>query len=146
MNNEINYKLIAQRLWQILDDIDTSFDHYKPNMNDSFVNYVDCKVRERSLYANSKDGQNLVFNPDIPVLESDDPMVKWFKDAWRIETSRLKNKQSRHGDLLYSAIKYPIQTLKFHETGELKMQYAEIENDFYESAIRLAQEIMSKPK
>jgi hypothetical protein len=90
MNDEINYELIARRLWQILDDIDTSIDHYKPNMNDNFVNYVDCKVRERSLYANSKDGQNLVFNPDIPVLESDDPMVKWFKDAWRIETSRLK--------------------------------------------------------
>jgi len=86
MNKEINYKLIANRLWDILDDIDTSFDHYKPNMNDRFVNYVNSKVRERGDYANSIDGQTLVFNSDIPVLENDDPMVKWFKDKSMIES------------------------------------------------------------
>lgn len=92
MNDEINYKLIATRLWKILDDIDTSFDHYKPDMNNNFVHYVDCKVRERGLYANSPNGQNLVFNSEIPVLENDDAMVAWFKDAWKIEANRkLKN-------------------------------------------------------
>lgn len=83
--SEINYKLIAKRLWSILDDIDTAFDHYKPNMKDRFVNYVSEKCRERGLYANSLDGQTLTFTKDIPVIEQCDPMCAWFKDAWRIE-------------------------------------------------------------
>ena len=90
-NSMINYKLIAERLWGILDDIDTAFDHYKPDMKDRFVNYVNEKSKERSSYANSLDGQTLTFNKDIPVLEDLDPMCGWFKDAWRIE-KELKSK------------------------------------------------------
>lgn len=85
MSDDINYKLIAQRLWCILDDIDTAFDHYKPDMKDKFVNYVSHKCRERGEYANSLDGYTLTFNEDIPVIEDLDPMCKWFKDAWKIE-------------------------------------------------------------
>lgn len=88
-DQELNYKLIAERLWNLLDDIDTAFDHYKPNMDDRFVHYVDCKIRERGLYANSIDGQTLQFNKEIPILENDSPMVKWFKDAWKIEKGRI---------------------------------------------------------
>ncbi len=83
--DEINYKLIAKRLWDILDDISCGFDHYKPDMRDKFVNYVSKKIEERNLYANSPDGQTLTFQKDIPVLEDLDPMCKWFKDAWKIE-------------------------------------------------------------
>lgn len=90
-NSMINYKLIAERLWGILDDIDTAFDHYKPDMKDRFVNYVNEKSKERSLYANSLDGQTLTFNNNIPIIEDLDPMSKWFKDAWLIE-KELKNK------------------------------------------------------
>lgn len=109
MNNvdkEINYKLIAKRLWDLLDDIDTAFDHYKPNMSDKFVHYVNCKVRERGLYANSPDGQTLTFNKEIPILEENDPMVKWFKDAWRIEKDKkLKNDHTANtvGDIKISS-------------------------------------------
>jgi hypothetical protein len=64
--DEINYKLIAKRLWDILDDISCGFDHYKPDMRDKFVNYVSKKIEERNLYANSPDGQTLTFQKDIP--------------------------------------------------------------------------------
>ena len=83
--NDINYKLTAERLWSILDDIDTAFDHYKPDMKDRFVNYVYEKCRERGLYANSKDGQTLTFVKEIPVINGADPMCRWFRDAWTIE-------------------------------------------------------------
>jgi hypothetical protein len=85
MSDNIDYKLIAKRLWSILDDIDTAFDHYKPNTKDGFVNYVNIKCRERSFYANSFDGQNFTFVEDVPIIEDLDPMCKWFKDAWKIE-------------------------------------------------------------
>ena len=90
-NSMINYKLIAERLWGILDDIDTAFDHYKPDMKDRFAYYVNEKSKERGLYANSLDGQTLTFNEDVPILEDLDPMSKWFKDAWLLE-KELKNK------------------------------------------------------
>jgi len=90
-NSMINYKLIAERLWGILDDIDTAFDHYKPDMKDRFVYYVNEKSKERGLYANSLDGQTLTFNEDVPIIEDLDPMSKWFKDAWLLE-KELKNK------------------------------------------------------
>jgi hypothetical protein len=88
MEEEINYKLIAQRLWNILDDIDTAFDHYKPDMQNNFVNYVNHKCRERGEYANSLDGQTLTFTKDVPVEEDLDPMCKWFKEAWQIESNK----------------------------------------------------------
>ena len=92
MKNEINYKLIAERLWAILDDIDCGVDHYKPELDDKFVNYVIEKSKERGWYANSLDGQTLTFNEDIPVVEDLDPMCKWFKEAWIIEKN-LKNNE-----------------------------------------------------
>jgi hypothetical protein len=79
--------LIARRLWELLDDIDTAFDHYKPDMKDPFVNYVDHKCRERYDYMDS-DGYNLKPKIDLPVEEDLDPMCKWFKDAWRIEKQK----------------------------------------------------------
>lgn len=88
MNGEnINWKLVATRLWGILDDIDTGFDHYKPNMNEKFVKYVSAKVLERQKYMQSKDGQTLEF-VGIPIIEDLDPMCKWFKDAWQIEKDK----------------------------------------------------------
>jgi len=82
-----NWELIARRLWELLDDIDTAFDHYKPDMKDPFVNYVDHKCRERYDYMDS-DGYNLKPKIDLPVEEDLDPMCKWFKDAWRIEKQK----------------------------------------------------------
>jgi hypothetical protein len=87
-----NWELIAKRLWSLLDDIDTAFDHYKPNMKDSFVNYVNHKCRERQDYMVSPDGQTLQPRSEIPVVEDLDPMCKWFKDAWRIE--KLKSQET----------------------------------------------------
>lgn len=85
--SEIDYRIIAHRLWELLDDIDTAFDHYKPNMNDKFVNYVHKKCVERQIYGCSEDGYNLNFvnKENIPIFEKLDPMCRWFKDAWRIE-------------------------------------------------------------
>lgn len=109
---EINYKLISQRLWGILDDISTAFDHYKPDMKDKFVNYVNKKCEERSDYANSFDGQTLTFIQEIPIIEDLDPLCKWFKDAWNIEKD-LKNKPE------------PIIP-KIPETEEIKMDTPDI--------------------
>jgi hypothetical protein len=88
MNDEINYKLIAEKLWGILDDISCGFDHYKPDMKDKFVYYVLKKCEERGEYAKSYDGQTLTFTKDIPVIEDLDPMTKWFKEAWKIEKGK----------------------------------------------------------
>lgn len=83
---EPDYKLIAERLWEILDDIDTATDHYKPNNDDKFVRYVYAKLKERHSYMKS-DGYKLtaVQKTDIPIMEDLDPMTRWFKDAWNIE-------------------------------------------------------------
>jgi len=85
-----NWQLIAKRLWGLLDDIDTAFDHYKPDMKDPFVNYVNHKCREREEYMISKNGYDLIPKIDLPVEEDLDPMCKWFKDAWRIEKQKDK--------------------------------------------------------
>ena len=94
---EINYKLIAERLWNILDDIDTANDHYKPDMNNYFASYVDVKIRDRFQYATDNDNTGLKFNKDIPILENLDPMTRWFKEAWEIEKDlrvKITNKPS----------------------------------------------------
>ena len=88
MEEEINYKLIAERLWSILDDIDTAFDHYKPDTKDKFVNYVNEKCQDRFGYGFSEDGYVLTWNNNVPVIEDLDPMCRWFKDAWRIEKDK----------------------------------------------------------
>jgi hypothetical protein len=75
---------MAERLWGILDDMDTAFDHYKPNMSDKFVNYIDKKCRQRQEYMVSLDGQTLT-PLEIPIIEDLDPMTRWFSDAWKIE-------------------------------------------------------------
>lgn len=49
---------IAEKLWQLLDDIDTATDMFKPNNNDPFVKYVYKKVSERFDHLSS-DGYNL---------------------------------------------------------------------------------------
>jgi hypothetical protein len=85
--SEIDYRIIAHRLWELLDDIDTAFDHYKPDMKDKFVNYVQHKCVERQIYGSSKDCYTLEFvsKDEIPILDKLDPMCRWFKDAWIIE-------------------------------------------------------------
>jgi len=90
MEEEINYKLIAERLWSILDDIDTAFDHYKPDMKDNFVNYVNEKCQDRFSYGFPEDGyvSTFTWNNNVPVIEDLDPMCRWFKDAWRIEKDK----------------------------------------------------------
>jgi hypothetical protein len=74
-------------------------------MQNNFVNYVNTKVRERQLYAQSKDGHNLWFayNRDIPIIENLDPMCRWFKDAWRIEKDKPTTEvlSERYDDLGY---------------------------------------------
>jgi hypothetical protein len=87
-----DYKLIAERLWMILDDIDTASDHYKPNNNDKYVQYIYAKVKEKNDYMYSPDGYKLEAIPKckIPVIEDLDPMTRWFKDAWKIEKENSK--------------------------------------------------------
>lgn len=82
-----DYKAIAERLWEILDDIDTASDHYKPDNNDKYVRYVYAKVKEKDKYMSSPDGHTLKAIPKnkMPVVEDLDPMTRWFKDAWQIE-------------------------------------------------------------
>ncbi len=88
----VNWEHMAKRLWHLLDDIDTAFDHYKPNMKDSFIHYVNHKCRERQDYMVSHDGQTLQPRPEILPEEDLDPMCKWFKDAWGIE--KLKSQET----------------------------------------------------
>jgi len=45
-------------LWSLLDDISTAGDTYKPEIN-GYFKYVNKKCEERSLVANSLDGQTL---------------------------------------------------------------------------------------
>jgi len=45
-------------LWKLLDDISTAGDMFKPEIN-GYFKYVNRKCEERSLVANSKDGQTL---------------------------------------------------------------------------------------
>jgi len=45
-------------LWKLLDDISTAGDMFKPE-NNGYFKYVNRKCEERSLVANSEDGQTL---------------------------------------------------------------------------------------
>lgn len=59
---EINWKEKTEKLWQLLDDIDTASDMIKPNNEISykdFYDYVMKKCAERNNYMNSLDGQTL---------------------------------------------------------------------------------------
>lgn len=49
---------IAEKLWCLLDDIDTATDIFKPDNNNKFVQYVYKKIGERFKYLKS-DGYNL---------------------------------------------------------------------------------------
>jgi len=48
-------------LWKLLDDISTGGDMFKPEINEYFK-YVNKKCEDRSLVANSEDGQTLTIN------------------------------------------------------------------------------------
>jgi hypothetical protein len=52
------WKQIAIKLWELLDDISTASDMFKPEMN-SFYNYTMKKTEERGKYMESSDGYNL---------------------------------------------------------------------------------------
>jgi hypothetical protein len=47
-----------KKLWDLLDDIDSASDIFRPNMDDPFVAYVMKKAEARHLYLVS-DGYNL---------------------------------------------------------------------------------------
>ena len=53
-----------KKLWDLLDDIDTAFDGFRPEMQ-AFENYVQRKVEERHRILVS-DGHNL-FEPEVAV-------------------------------------------------------------------------------
>ena len=57
--HEMTPSEIAEHLWQLLDDISTAFDIYKPKM-ESFEIYVNRKCEERSKYLSS-DGYNILW-------------------------------------------------------------------------------------
>ncbi len=48
-------------LWDLLDDISTAGDMFKPEIN-AYFKYVNRKCEERSKVANSEDGQTLTIN------------------------------------------------------------------------------------
>ena len=56
MSKEIT--VIEQALWELLDDIDTAFDIFKPEMRD-FERHVLARCQERCKYLHSKDGYSL---------------------------------------------------------------------------------------
>lgn len=71
---EKEYRKIAEELWQLLDDIDTASDMFKPSETNgiesyqNFYNYVIKKHTERfKMLTNDLDDQNkLVINPLYP--------------------------------------------------------------------------------
>lgn len=59
---EINWQDKAEKLWQLLDDIDTASDIFKPNDEKSYKAFFDYtleKCKERGKYMNSPDGYKL---------------------------------------------------------------------------------------
>ena len=59
---EIDWRGKAEKLWSLLDDIDTASDAFKPNDEKSykkFFNYAMKKCAERGKYMNSLDGHTL---------------------------------------------------------------------------------------
>lgn len=62
---------IAEKLWNLLDDIDTATDMFKPNNNDPFTKYIYKKVAERFKYLTS-DGHNLYTKEEFREKKIDD--------------------------------------------------------------------------
>ena len=61
--NEIDWQTKAEKLWELLDDIDTASDMFKPHDGKSykaFYDYVMRKCQERGKYMNSLDGRTLI--------------------------------------------------------------------------------------
>ena len=58
---EYSWEEIAEGLYNLLDDIDTSSDVFKPEMN-NFYKYVMKKQGEKNKYAYSPNGYKLIFN------------------------------------------------------------------------------------
>jgi hypothetical protein len=56
--DENTWKLIAEKLWELLDDIDTAGDLFKPPIN-RFFRYITDKSTQRHKYLKS-DGQTLI--------------------------------------------------------------------------------------
>lgn len=54
-----DWEAMARDLWQILDDVDTLIDVFKPEMT-GYVKSVDKHVRRRNEYMHSADGYNLL--------------------------------------------------------------------------------------
>jgi hypothetical protein len=83
----IDWEFIARGLYQILDDIDTASDHYKPEKS-MYTHYVMEKVREKSNYMWS-DGYDIFPRDSFPIRQivTNDPMVDYFTDCWEIESS-----------------------------------------------------------
>jgi hypothetical protein len=85
----VDWEKIAKGLWSLLDDISTSYDHYKPTEYSCMkcLHYINVKAQERNKYMYSPDGYDLVpaGANELPNVENLDAMTRWFKDAWNIE-------------------------------------------------------------
>jgi hypothetical protein len=88
----VDWEQIAKGLWMLLDDISTSYDHYRPNEFSlrtcmQCLNYISSKTKDRNHYMYSPDGYELVpygVN-ELPKIDDTDAMTRWFRDAWKIE-------------------------------------------------------------
>lgn len=61
--SEVVWKYIAERLWSLLDDVDTAGDMFKPPIN-NFFKYVIGKAEKRHKYLHS-DGYSLVLTKEL---------------------------------------------------------------------------------
>lgn len=74
-NNNINFREIAEKLWNLLDDIDTASDIFKPQNEKSamaFYKYVMSKQTERHKYLKS-DGYRLYTAEEFDQLPKSEP-------------------------------------------------------------------------
>jgi hypothetical protein len=89
---EVDWEKIAKGLWGILDDISTSYDHYKPSIYNTHsthkcLRYISTKAENRHRYMSSPDGYELVPKGvnELPKIDDADAMTRWFREAWVIE-------------------------------------------------------------
>jgi len=90
--SKVEWEKIARGLYEIIDDISTSFDHYKPNQYNldnclHCLRYISIKCKESGKFMYSDDGYSLLPVADqyLPKEDNINPMEKWFKEAWEIE-------------------------------------------------------------
>jgi len=75
VSNSISFREMAEKLWDLLDDIDTASDMFKPQDEKSamaFYKYAMLKQAERHKYLKS-DGYKLYTNEEFEQLPKSDP-------------------------------------------------------------------------